>query len=159
MIIGGPAMSLALTREAIARGIDVFSGYGMSETCPIMTLAQPGPGSDEENLVQRTRTGKPIALIELAVVDAQMKLLPHDGVSAGELSVRAPWLTQAYVKKPVESEQLWASGRLHTGDIGMIGADGMVRITDRVQFVDALDRTSVGKIDKKALRTRYLPSG
>jgi len=41
----------------------------------------------------------------------------------------------------------------------MIGADGMVRITDRVQFVDALDRTSVGKIDKKALRTRYLPSG
>ena len=239
MVIGGAAMSLALTREAIARGIDVFSGYGMSETCPIMTLAQPGPGGDEENLVQRTRTGKPVALIDLAVVDAQMKPLPHDGISAGELTVRAPWLTQAYVKKADASEQLWQGGRLHTGDIGVIAADGTVRITDRVkdviktggewvssieiedliarldgvnevavigiadpkwgerpmalivkraaeldeaavkshvesfasrgqisrfaipdrvQFVDALDRTSVGKIDKKALRQRYLPS-
>lgn len=240
MIIGGSAMSLALTREAVARGIDVFSGYGMSETCPIMTLAQPGPGSDDENLVQRTRTGKPIALIDLAASDAQMKPLPHDGVSAGELTVRAPWLTQAYVKKTAESEQLWQGGRLHTGDIGVIAENGTVRITDRVKdviktggewvssieiedliarldgvnevavigiadpkwgerpmalivrrtetldeaavkshvesfaergvisrfaipdrvhFVEALDRTSVGKIDKKALRTRYLPSG
>ena len=239
MVIGGAAMSLALTREAVARGIDVFSGYGMSETCPIMTLAQPGPGSDEENLVQRTRTGKPAPLIDLAAVDAQMRPLPHDGVSAGELTVRAPWLTQAYVKKPDASEQLWEGGRLHTGDIGAIAADGTVRITDRVkdviktggewvssieiedliarldgvnevavigvadakwgerpmalivrrvatldeatvkahvesfasrgmisrfaipdrvQFVEALDRTSVGKIDKKALRQRYLAS-
>src|SRR5450830_1430118 len=39
MIIGGSAMTSALAQTARERGIDVFTGYGMSETCPILSLA------------------------------------------------------------------------------------------------------------------------
>ncbi len=39
VIIGGSALPLPLARAALERGIDVIAGYGMSETCPILTLA------------------------------------------------------------------------------------------------------------------------
>src|SRR5208283_271526 len=43
IIIGGSALSTGLAEAALKRGIDVFTGYGMSETCPILTLAQVKP--------------------------------------------------------------------------------------------------------------------
>ena len=43
VIIGGAAMSRTLCLEAMSRGIDLFTGYGMSETCPILTLAHLTP--------------------------------------------------------------------------------------------------------------------
>ena len=43
MIIGGSALPLPLARKAIEHGIDVIAGYGMSETCPILTLAHLRP--------------------------------------------------------------------------------------------------------------------
>ena len=43
MLIGGAAMPRALCLEAMRRGIDVLSGYGMSETCPILTIAHLKP--------------------------------------------------------------------------------------------------------------------
>src|SRR6185295_17971298 len=43
VVIGGSALPLALARNAVERGIDVIAGYGMSETCPILTLAHLRP--------------------------------------------------------------------------------------------------------------------
>src|SRR5258707_6890841 len=40
---------------------------------------------------------------------------------------RAPWLTQGYLRDPANSEKLWLGGWLHTGDIGVIGADGYLK--------------------------------
>ncbi|MFQ5759893.1 MAG: fatty acid--CoA ligase, partial [Acidiferrobacterales bacterium] len=60
---------------------------------------------------------------------------PHDGETAGEVVVRAPALTQAYLKNPDASEKLWQGGYLHTGDIGNIDADGYLKVTDRVKDV------------------------
>jgi len=39
MLIGGAILPLALAREALELGLDIYAGYGMSETCPILTLA------------------------------------------------------------------------------------------------------------------------
>ena len=62
-----------------------------------------------------TRTGQPIPLVEMHIVDEEMRDLPHDGKTAGEIVVRAPWLTQGYFKDSTHSEQLWRGGYLHTG--------------------------------------------
>ncbi len=43
VIIGGAALPRALAQQARERGVDIFTGYGMSETCPILTLAQLKP--------------------------------------------------------------------------------------------------------------------
>ena len=64
-----------------------------------------------------------------------MKEAPHDGATSGEIVVRAPWLTNGYFNSPDASEQLWASGYLHTSDIGVITPDGDLQVTDRIKDV------------------------
>jgi fatty-acyl-CoA synthase len=61
--------------------------------------------------------------------------MARDGKATGEIVARAPWLTQGYFNNPEASEQLWAGGYLHTNDIGNIGPDGYVQITDRIKDV------------------------
>lgn len=137
VIIGGAALPRVLAKQARHRGIDIFAGYGLSETCPILTLAHLKPHmldwDEERQLDIRCKTGLPVSWVELRVVDEAMNDLPHDGKSPGEVVVRAPWLTQGYLKDPESSEQLWRGGYLHTGDIGVIDEEGYLKITDRLK--------------------------
>jgi len=139
MVIGGSALPKGLARAALERGIDIFAGYGMSETCPILTLAQLTPEmlelGAEEQIDVRTRAGRPIPLVDLRIVDEEMRDVPRDGKAAGEVVVRAPWLTQGYLGDGRSSEQLWRGGYLHTNDIANIDAEGYVGITDRLKDV------------------------
>ncbi len=137
IVIGGAALPTSLARAALARGIDVFAGYGMSETCPLLTVAHlkaPLPTADEE-LALRTKAGIPVPLVTLRIVDEQMRDVERDGKMTGEIVARAPWLTQGYLHNAGASEQLWAGGYLHTGDTGKIDADGYLQITDRIKDV------------------------
>ena len=139
VIIGGAALPQALAKQARDRGVDIFAAYGMSETCPILTFAQLKPHmldwDEDRQLEIRCKTGLPVPMVELRVVDDAMNDLPHDGKTPGEVVVRAPWLTQGYLKDPRHSEALWRGGYLHTGDIGVIDAEGYLKITDRLKDV------------------------
>lgn len=139
VIIGGAAMSRTLCLEALRRGIDVFTGYGMSETCPILSLSHLTPEmlelSPEEQATIRCKTGQALPLVDLRVAGGELRELPRDGVSSGEIVVRAPWLTQGYLKDHKASERLWDGGYLHTGDVAVRDGLGYVRITDRTKDV------------------------
>jgi fatty-acyl-CoA synthase len=139
MIIGGSALPRGMAQAAMARGIDIFTGYGMSETCPILTIARVPTGTPSDDVEQqislRTKTGLPVPLVDLRVVDDTFNEQPHDGKTTGEVVVRAPWLTQGYLHNPSASEDLWAGGYLHTNDIGNVDAGGSLQITDRLKDV------------------------
>lgn len=138
VIIGGSALSSGLAEQALARGIDVFTGYGMSETCPILTLAHLKPAaqaSGDKAVATRVKTGMPIPLVDLRIVDPDMNDVVHDGKASGEIVVRAPWLTQGYFKNPDASRDLWAGGYLHTNDIATIDGEGYVQVTDQLKDV------------------------
>ena len=139
MIIGGAAMSKSLARSAMKRGINVFSAYGMSETCPFVTVADipfETKDLDDDDLIDlRCKTGKPAPFVELKVVDNKMNEVAKNGKSTGEVVVRSPWLTQGYVKNPEASDELWKDGYLHTGDVGYIDKNGSLQITDRMKDV------------------------
>jgi len=139
VIIGGAAFPRALCLEALRRGIDVFTGYGMSETCPILTFSQLTREMLalplEEQAAIRCKTGQALPLVDLRIVDADMQEIPWDGISPGEIVVRAPWLTQGYLKEQKASERLWEGGYLHTNDVAVRDALGYVRITDRTKDV------------------------
>lgn len=137
VIIGGSALPQSLCRAALARGLDVFTGYGMSETCPILSLAllKQEHATEENDVATRCSTGLPAALAEIAVVDEEMNILPHDGQSVGEIVARSPSLTAGYFKNSESSETLWHGGWLHTGDIGTIDPDGYLHIMDRSKDV------------------------
>jgi fatty-acyl-CoA synthase len=139
VVIGGSAMPRGLCKQALKRGINAYSAYGMSETCPVLTMANLKPEmlswNQEDQTEIRCRTGMPIPNVLLEIVDPDNHPVPHDGKSTGEVVVRTPWLTQGYLNDPERSEQLWKNGWLHTGDIGFIDSEGYLQITDRLKDV------------------------
>jgi len=157
LIIGGSAMSPALCEAALDRGMDVFTAYGMSETGPIVSLAQLPPGYAPKNRQDEVRmrcgTGRPVPFVDFRIVDENMNDVARDGKQQGEVVLRSPFLTKGYVGKPEASEELWADGYLHTQDIAVIGPDGFVRIVDRIKDVIKTGGEWVSSIEVESLIT------
>ncbi len=139
VVIGGAALPAGLAQKAMELGIDVITGYGLSETCPVLTLTYLNEKDRtlpiEEQVKVRTKTGIPVPLVELKVVNDEGEALPKDGKSVGEIVVRAPWLTEGYFKEAEKSDELWKGGYLHTGDVAYVDEDNYVKITDRIKDV------------------------
>jgi fatty-acyl-CoA synthase len=159
VIIGGAKLSKGQAKAAKERGISVYTGYGMSETCPIISLSVPRKHMadwDEDRLTEVViKTGLPIPLVEFEVVDADDNPLPHDGMSPGEVVFRTPWLTQSYFKAPEKSKELWQNGWLHSGDVGHIDEDGYLQITDRVKDVIKSGGEWVSSLDLENLLSQH----
>ncbi|MBO9538478.1 fatty acid--CoA ligase [Herbaspirillum sp.] len=157
MIIGGSAMTSSLAQTARERGIDVFTGYGMSETCPILTLAHVPTAElgGETDAALRVKTGRPLPLVDIRTVDEDMRDCPRDGHSTGEVVVRAPWLTQGYLHQPDASEELWRGGWLHTQDIGNIDRRGYLQVTDRIKDVIKTGGEWVSSLQIEEIIARY----
>ncbi|MBZ2188963.1 fatty acid--CoA ligase [Alcanivorax sp. JB21] len=155
VIIGGSALPKPMARAALDLGIDIYTGYGMSETCPLLTLSHMMPHMAEWDLDRqaevRSRTGRAVPMVTLRIVDENMQDVPHDGKSQGEVVARAPWLTQGYLKDEKNSEQLWRGGWLHTGDIGVMDADGYLKITDRIKDVIKTGGEWISSLDLEGL--------
>ncbi len=138
MIIGGSRLTEGLAKAALDNGIQVYTAYGMSETCPVITVAtfdKKEPLTIENSLAIRLSTGSPVPLVDLQIWDENGRAQPQDAKTTGEVVVRAPWLTQSYFKNQDAGDALWAGGYLHTQDIAHMDTKGVVRVTDRLKDV------------------------
>jgi fatty-acyl-CoA synthase len=140
IIVGGAALPKELALTARRYGITVMSGYGMSETAPVLTLGTPKDELrylPENELLEQAllRTGFAVPLVEIRVVDTDMRDVPRDSKTLGEIVVRAPWITEGYYKEPERSEALWAGGWLHSGDLAVMDERGQIMIRDRLKDV------------------------
>ncbi|WP_263144064.1 fatty acid--CoA ligase [Pseudomonas sp. RIT-PI-AD] len=139
LIIGGSALTRSLYETALARGIQLTAAYGMSETCPLISVAHLNQnllaGSEDERVAYRIKAGVPVPLVEAAILDDEGRFLPADGEAQGELVLRAPWLTQGYLGEPEKSAELWRHGWLHTGDVATLDDMGFIDIRDRIKDV------------------------
>jgi len=134
VVIGGARLPKGLALAARKLGVKVYTGYGMSETCPILTIATLKPSMDEDtHLDQAISTGFPVPLVNLKVLNAAGQEVARDATETGEIVVRSPWLTPGYYKDPERSEELWAGGWLHTGDVAHVDEQGYVQIVDRMK--------------------------
>ena len=137
VIIGGSALSKGLAELAYKRNVKLMTGYGMSETAPILSLANFKPDmknlSHDEEIDVITRTGYPIPFVKTRIVDEDNKEVAVGEI--GEIVVRTPWLTKGYYKLDEKSKELWKGGWLHTGDIAYRDAEGYLKITDRLKDV------------------------
>jgi len=139
IVIGGAALAPSLAEAALQAGIDIFAGYGLSETGPTLTVARlrdaPQSLSRQSELEERCCAGLPIPLVDLQILDSNRKPVPGDSRISGEIVVRAPWTTLGYLGNAEASADLWQAGYLHTQDIGSLDELGHLRITDRMKDV------------------------
>ena len=103
MVIGGSALPKSLARRAMERGVDVFAGYGMSETGPLLTVAHLQSsdltGDHDHEAGIRTRAGRACPLVDLRIVDADMNEAPRDGATSGEIVVRGALADQRLLQQ------------------------------------------------------------
>ena len=139
LLLGGSKLNEGLAKAAIESGIEFMSGFGMSESCPVLSRAVFDDKTDsmemKEQLNYRCLSGSPIMLVSMEIWDENGKPLPMDGESTGELVIRSPWLTQSYFKNSDAGNELWRGGWMHTQDIACISSDGTLSITDRLKDV------------------------
>ncbi|WP_329581668.1 long-chain fatty acid--CoA ligase [Kitasatospora sp. NBC_01250] len=142
VVIGGSACPPALMRAFQERhGIRVVHAWGMTETSPLGTYALPPAGlSEDEEWAYRVTQGVFPASVQARLTGPGGERMPHDGVAAGELEVRGPWIAGAYYggadREPERPEDKFTEdGWLRTGDVGTITPDGFLTLTDRAKDV------------------------
>ncbi|SDB42606.1 fatty-acyl-CoA synthase [Pseudidiomarina indica] len=159
VLIGGSALTAGLARAALARGIQIYTGYGMSETCPILSTTwmplNAADLSEDEQVAVRIKTGCPVPLVNMRIIDERGRFLPHDGESMGEVVVRTPWLTQGYLHDPEQSDVLWENGWMHTGDVGTIDASYTLQIRDRIKDVIKTGGEWISSLDIENLISQH----
>ncbi len=138
--VGGAPLSPEVVRRAEeALGCPVFGGYGLTETCPIVSLAtgkQGLAGQDETSRLRRQATaGLPLIGVELAIVDQEDQPLPWDGTTVGEVVVQSNVVTTGYWAERPASEEAFRNGWFHTGDLGTIDPEGYLLIVDRIKDI------------------------
>jgi long-chain acyl-CoA synthetase len=130
-IVSGGAPIPPATVEAFEKrfGVYIHNIYGLTETTspshcvPIGTRAPVDPASGALSV------GVPVYGTVVRVVDEQGDDLPAGEV--GELVTSGPQVVPGYWGKPEESERAIPVGRLHTGDVGFMDADGWFFVVDR----------------------------
>ncbi len=130
-LLGGSAPPPSLMRELEDKhGITPLHAWGMTETSPLGSVAHAPAGLDREQAWQyRYTQGRIPASIEARLVDDNGDVVPHDGMSEGELELRGPWVTGSYYG--VADSDKFDHGWFRTGDVGKITQDGFLTLTDR----------------------------
>ena len=120
---GGMALqaSVAERWERIT-GAPVIQGYGLTETSPVLTfepLGKARPGT----------IGVPVPGTDIACMGDDGQPVPQG--AAGEIAARGPQVMKGYWKRPEETAKVMPGEWVLTGDIGVMDADGYIRIVDR----------------------------
>ena len=110
---GGAPLARAIAEFFWAAGIEIYEGYGLSETSPVLTVNKPGK-------------------VKLGTVGAAIDGVTLKIAGDGEILAKGPNIMVGYNKLPEQTaETIDAEGWFHTGDIGEIDAEGFLKITDR----------------------------
>ena len=137
LIIGGSPASVDLVRALESEfATQAIVGYGLTETSPIVTLAQPRQFlTDSEPADRRVErqamTGWAIPGVQVRVVDAEGSDVRPDGEQIGEIVVRGNTVMDGYYDDPDATAATVRDGWLHTGDMATIDEAGYVLIKDR----------------------------
>src|SRR4030088_3350576 len=136
-LIAGAAPPVAVLEGAENIGIKLTHVYGLTEVYGPASVCAEQPGWDELPADQRAqlkrRQGVPYPLQEaVTVIDPEtMRPVPRDGETIGEVMFRGNIVMKGYLKNEKATQEAFAGGWFHTGDLGVLDEHGYVIIKDR----------------------------
>ncbi|MFI8598136.1 long-chain-fatty-acid--CoA ligase [Rothia koreensis] len=140
VVVAGSEPALALMKGfKEAAGADIVHGYGASETSPIVAINWMRKRSLDDMAeadwwdLKRSQ-GLPSAGTDIKIMSLDGIEQPHDGVSAGEVYYKGPYITQEYFDRP-EAADAFEDGWWRSGDVGVIDPNGYLKLTDRLKDV------------------------
>ena len=136
VMIGGAASSPELVErmEAAFPGCECIAGYGLTETSPVATTScwKGVPyGSEVERVRRQAMAGWPIVGTEVRVVDLEMKEVPRDGKTMGEVVIRGDQVMDGYYGDLEATRAVMTGEWFHTGDMAVWDEESYINIVDR----------------------------
>jgi len=118
LVCGGAAIDDEVAKDFKALGFDMLTGYGMTETAPLISFTHPGT-------LRIGASGYVCPEVEVRIDD-------------GEITVRGRHVMKGYYKRPEETAAMIRDGWLHTGDLGHVDSDGFLFVTGRKKDIIVL---------------------
>lgn len=140
LMVGGAPMSPANAKRMMEKlGCRYISGYGLTETSPLLTvgnlkdtvLEEP----DDVKMNYLTRTGLEVVGVDLRVIDLSGNDVPWDNTTVGEIVARGDNVMKGYWELPTETASAFRDGYFHTGDLATVDSEGYILIVDRAKDI------------------------
>ena len=157
---GAPPAAATIERMESQLGWEVTQVYGLTETAPFISICEPLPEhvslSAADRAVVKARQG--VELItsgELRVVDADMRDVPRDGATMGEIVARGNVVMRGYYNDPQATAAAFEGGWFHSGDGAVVHPDGYVEIRDRFKDVIISGGENISSIEVEGALLRH----
>lgn len=153
--IGGAANSPELVRqlEAAFHGCECSSGYGLTETAPVLTQTEQKVAirlSNEERIARQSKTGWALPGVTVRVVDDEMRDVPRDGKSVGEIVAMGDHVMDGYFNDPAATVAVFSGPWLHTGDMAVWYEDAYLNIVDRKKQIIISGGENISSVEVEA---------
>ena len=109
--------------------LDVYQGYGMTESSAVLTSLTPEDHRAGSDLLRSA--GRPLSGVVLSIQDGEGNVLPPG--KTGEVCARSGNFMVEYWKRPDETAEAFRGGWYHTGDAGYLDSRGYLYLVDRVK--------------------------
>ena len=152
----------AVLAEMDAEGFELTHLYGLTETYGPATLNEWHAAWDElpfeERLQKRIRQGVRYHALEgLTVMDpATMEKTPRDGETIGEVMFRGNIVMKGYLKNGKATDEAFAGGWFHSGDLGVMHPDGYIQLKDRSKDIIISGGENISSIEVEDVIYRHL---
>jgi fatty-acyl-CoA synthase len=157
---GAAPAAATIERMESSLGWEVTQVYGLTETAPFISICEPLPEhaalSGADRATVKARQG--VELItsgELSVVDPDMREVPHDGKTLGEIVARGNVVMRGYYNDPQATAAAFDRGWFHTGDAAVVHPDGYVEIRDRFKDVIISGGENISSIEVEGVLLRH----
>ena len=117
IISGGAPLSAAVAQGFTDLGIEIYQGYGLTETSPVLAAENKGH-------IRAGSIGRPLPAVQVEFRDKD-----EDGM--GELCAKAPNVMIGYYENDELTSEVLEDGWFHTGDLGYMDKDGYIFLTGR----------------------------
>ena len=162
VMTAGAAPPAAIIQGMQAQGIEVTHVYGLTETYGPVTLCAWrddlwGGLSDQEQAELKSRQGVGGPMLEgLMVADPEtMQPVPKDGQTIGEIMMRGNNVMKGYLKNAKATEEAFAGGWFHSGDLAVWTEDGYIQIKDRSKDIIISGGENISSIEIEDLLFRH----
>jgi fatty-acyl-CoA synthase len=159
--IAGAAPPASTIEGAERLGFDITHVYGMTETygpaalCAKQEHWQSLPLAERARLNARQGVAGPMQEAMMVFNPETMEAVPADGETVGEIMFRGNITMNGYLKNPSATDEAFAGGWLHTGDLAVTEPDGYVRIKDRSKDVIISGGENISSIEVEDILHRH----
>ncbi|GAB3583745.1 AMP-binding protein [Amycolatopsis endophytica] len=151
----GAPPSPTVIRRMTDLGARLVHVYGLTETYGPYTVCEPQEGWTKLDIAERStlmaRQGVGMVVTDgIRVVDEQMRDVPRDGVTMGEVVMRGNNVMSGYFGDPEATAHAFRGGWFHSGDLGVWHPDGYIQLRDRAKDIIVSGGENISTIEVEA---------